>query len=535
MTVSAKQEKPRVLLDISDLDQQFQIVWDDDIQGNITIVEDGDGGTVIASTPAESGTYRLVVVVSGTSVDVYLDGSTIGGTVTLANAFDWDNGDGNLKAFLGCEVYNWDFAHRNSPWQTNFYRGVMENVQIWNSAWDAADVTSDFGDIDGTIAGGTEPAVNQLARYELTASLATTETKLSHVGAETLLDGITIAFANGGSPTAFIGGDYHTFGVVDGIFKDNAIAFTQQYNIFAKPVDLEFSTFDNGSSYPAAGGNTILNATTDIVDEAAIFTEVITPPGDLVRTGWSGTTHCDRMFVAPGQIAQNQSATPSLTAANGAMTVQPITGNGWFEASPTAANEWAIFGLTSTPGSNHSAALINFGIYFQPDGTVDIRELNVETDSAIATYVIGDVFRVRRIGTAVTYYKNGSLFKTSGATSSGTIYGRVHPLEEGYGLIDCKITYTRPVRILGIGDPGALTGIYSPDYKRVETLTIESIDINIGGSPAAVVVSDTYFGNMTSPGAGEVVVNGKTGWLSFNAADDGSAITGDVTVLFEKV
>jgi hypothetical protein len=533
LTTSALQEKPRVLLDISDDTQQFQIVWDDDIQGNITIVEDGDGGTVIASTPTNGSTYRLVVTIAGTAVNVYLDGNTTPiGTVTLANAYDWDNGDGQLKAFLGCEMFNWDYSQRHTPWQTNFYRGVMENVQLWNVTWNTTDVTNDFGDIDGVI--GSQPAANLVARYELTQSLAATETKLSHAGAEALHEGITIAFANGASPTAFIGGDYHTFGVVDGIFKDNAIAYTQQYNIFTKPVDLEFSTFDNGSAYPAAGGNTVLNATTAIVDELAIFTEIVNPPVDLGISSWSGTTHCDRLFVAPGQIFQSQLVTPSTTTSYGGMTVQPITGDGWFEGGPCSNNEWTIFGLTSTPGSNHSASLIDFGFYLQRDGTVDIHENNVQIVDAVATYVVGDVFRVRRIGTAVTYYKNGVLIHTSAATSSGTIYGRVHPIEESYGLTDCRITYTRPARVLAAGNPATLTGIYDPDYSRCETLTPESISINIGGSPATVVVSDTYWGNMTVPGPGEVVFNGKSGWLSFNAADDGAAITGDITVIFEK-
>jgi len=40
---------------------------------------------------------------------------------------------------------------------------------------------------------------------------------------------------------------------------------------------------------------------------------------------------------------------------------------------------------------------------------------------------------------------------------------------------------------------------------------------------------------MTTPGPGQVVVNGDIGWLVFNAGDVGSAITGDVTVVFEKV
>ena len=527
--IASAQEKPRILLDISDSVQQFQIVWDDDIQGNITIVEDGDGGTVIASTPANGSTYRLVVVVSGTAVTVYLDGNTTPiGSLTLANAYDWDNTGGDpLIAFLGCGVYKWSHLQRNTPWQNNFYRGELKNVQFWNVAWDTTDVSNDFGDITAVI--GSKPAGNLVARYELTQSLATLETKLSHVGAEALDEGITIAFANGVAPTAFIADDYHTFGVVDGILKDNAIAFTQNFSIYFKPTDTSFSDFDNGQT-----ASTISASTTAIVDEKAIFAfeDIRDPVIDPIFNSFLSDL---KMKTAPGQIFQNQSVSPSDVSVYGGITVQPITGNGYFEGSPSHGNDRVTFGLTDSPGNNHSSALIDFGIRFNDNGDVDIVELNVVVSAAIGTYVTGDVFRITRTGTAITYQKNGGLIFTSGTTSSGTVYGRVHPTEEGYGLTDCKITYTRPGHILTVGDPVGVTGFFDPEFIIVETGTVESISINIAGSPATVVISETYYDNMTAPGPGEVVVNGDMGWLLFNAADVGSAITGDVTVVFEKV
>ena len=523
-TASSKQERPRTLLDISDDTQQFQILWDSSIQGNIQIVEDGSA-TTIASTPANSGTYRLIVVVNGTSVDVYLDDAVIGSTVTLDNAFDWDNGDGKLKAFLGCEIYNLGVPQRHSPWQNNFYRGVMENVQFWNSAWDAADVTSDFGDIDGTIAGGTEPAVNQVARFLLTQSLATLETKVSHFAAETLLEGITIAFANGGGPDAFVATDYHTFGVVDGILKDNATAYSQQYSIYFKPVDLAFSDFNNASAT-----NLIENATTAVVDEVANWHNIVNAPSSTSPQQINNPLA--RMNHTPGQLQQSQSVASGHNNVYGAQTMQHMSGDGYFEGGPGAANEGVILGLDPLVTTSHTAANIAFGIRLEPDGTVDIIEANSVVSADIATYVVGDIFRVRRIGTGVTYYKNGGLIFTSGNTTSATLYGRVSILAAGYQIRDCKITYTRPVYVMSVGEVIGATGVYDPDWFRVETRTPESIDISIAGSPATVVVSNVPFVSMISPAPGEVVVNGVAGWLSFNAGDVGSAVTGEVTVIF---
>ncbi len=521
----SRQERPRVLLDISDETQQFQILWDSSIQGNIQIVEDGSA-TTIASTPANSSTYRLIVIVNGTSVDVYLDDAVIGSTVTLNNAYDWDNGDGKLKAYLGSEIYNWPVVQRHSPWPSNFYRGVMENVQFWNSAWDAADVTSDFGDIDGSIAGGTEPAVNQVARFQLTQSLATLETKLSHVSADALLEGITIAFANGGAPTAFIAGDYHTFGVVDGLMKDNATAYSQQYSIYFKPVDLAFSTFHNASAT-----NLIENATTAIVDEVANWYAIDTPP---TSNSSNTTIPVVRMNYKPGQLHQGENQGFDGHSGEGAMTMQHISGDGWFEGGPCHGNEGTLFGLDPLVTSSHTDLNIAFGIELITDGSVDIVEAGVTTQVGIATYVVGDVFRVRRIGTAITYYKNGVLIHTSGNTTSATLYGRVSMFARSYGLRDCKITYTRPVYVMSVGSVAGNTGAFDPEWWRMETRTPESIDISIGGSPATVTVSNLPFVSMISPGPGEVVVNGVTGWLSFNAADVGSAVTGDVTVIYNS-
>ena len=530
---SSQQEKPRTVLDISDDTQQFQIVWDDDIQGNITIVEDGTP-TIIAATSANSSTYRLVVTVAGTAVTVYLDGNTTPiGTATLGAAFDWDNGDGKLKAFLGCQMYKWDYPQRNSTWESNFYRGEMKNVQLWNVAWNTTDLTNDFGDITSVIV--SQAAANLVARYELTQSLATLETKLSHASVDALDDGITIAMVDGGAPTAFIGGDYHTFGVVDGIFKDNAIAFTQQFSIYFKPTDLSFTTFKNNI------GTSVINASTVVVtDEKAIFTDLNQRSLDYPINQFGGGQIFQYTDVIPGQLFQNEALTFNVINNRGAVTVQPITGDGYFEAGATHGDDACTIGLTSVPGGTRSCTNIDFGIRFKLDGTVDIVEANVVVSAAAGTYVPGtDTFRIQRIGTAITYHKvvagTPALLFTSGNTSTGTVYGCVQTPEEGYGVRDAIITYTRPAHILTVGDSTGFTGFFDPDFLMVETLTPESISINIGGSPATVVVSETYYDNMAAPGPGEVVVNGDIGWLLFNSGDVGSAITGEVTVIFEKV
>jgi hypothetical protein len=82
---------------------------------------------------------------------------------------------------------------------------------------------------------------------------------------------------------------------------------------------------------------------------------------------------------------------------------------------------------------------------------------------------------------------------------------------------------------------GTTTGKYDADFLRVETDIPESVRVLIGGSPATVTVSDTYFEAMVTPGAGTVTINGEAGWLLFNVADIGAVVSGDVTVIFDRI
>jgi len=40
---------------------------------------------------------------------------------------------------------------------------------------------------------------------------------------------------------------------------------------------------------------------------------------------------------------------------------------------------------------------------------------------------------------------------------------------------------------------------------------------------------------MVTPGVGTVTINGEAGWLFFNVADIGAVVSGDVTVIFDRI
>jgi hypothetical protein len=62
--------------------------------------------------------------------------------------------------------------------------------------------------------------------------------KVTHAGAEPLLNGLTIAFSNGTTPS-FTAGDFFTFAVANGLVKDNATRVDYSYGFYVKPIKFE--------------------------------------------------------------------------------------------------------------------------------------------------------------------------------------------------------------------------------------------------------------------------------------------------------
>ena len=505
--VESAQEEDRTIFEISDSVRQFKLVWDEN--GNIGIVEDGSFIT-LTTTPVDGSTYRLVTIVNGTSVDVYLDGSQIGTTHTLSAAYDWQNLGSSLKMYIGARMYSWDYQ-LNSPWPNNFYRGIMENIQLWNVAWTPTDVSNDMGDINGVIV--SQPAANLVARYQLTQSLFGLETKLTHGTADVLYNGLTISFANGASSPAAVTTDYYTFGVCEGILKDDAISFSQEFSLYHNPVDLNFQEFLNDG------------LTSTIPASASVVTDPI---------AWDETSG-NRVNIISGQLADDGTQVSGFSNNHGAVSVQNSTGDCYIQFKIGSSGDDTIVGLTDSPSAIHNFNNINFGIEFKNTGIIDIRESGSVVSAGVATFVSGDEFKIERVGTTVTYYKIISGTPTSiyvsGTASSTTVHARATFDGKGNGIFDCIMNYTRPAYIMDVGNSSTLTGKHDIGYRRIETDTPETISMEINTIPVDVIVSDTYMGNMSSPGPGQVVINGQAGILIFNSADVGGTVTGQVTVI----
>lgn len=127
---------------------------------------------------------------------------------------------------------------------------------------------------------------------------------------------------------------------------------------------------------------------------------------------------------------------------SGASSVQSISGDGYVEATVTNIGTHRAFGLvTSDP--DHDLSPFQYGIYWT-GSTLGVYENTgsgpVEVYAqGLTSIALGDVFRIQRAGTAVTYKKNGATFYTSGASSSGALYVDTAYLSDGSPIADVKL------------------------------------------------------------------------------------------------
>jgi hypothetical protein len=550
--VAQRQEDERILISIEDTiggataGRAFRVWWEDPT-GLISVEQDGVF-TTLAPTPADGFTYRVVVIVDGSGavgapgISVFVDGVIAGAPVPFGGGgtFDWSNPGGSLVAYVGSRVF--PFWQLETPHPFYFFRGDMINIQYWNVPFAAADIAADFG----ASPGGIIPAYSLppfalttllVGRHELIASLTGTETKTTHIASETFINGIDIAFA-AGIGTDFQDTDYFTFGVMDGIWKDNAIEMTQQFSMYVKPVDLTFSDYDNGSA-----GTTIPGAPV-VVTEQLTFRE--NSIGGVTQL-WNSE------MLRPGAIELVASGTDTGAVAHQGI-VSGTSGNVTFSVLH-GFMECSV-GLTDSPASISgtdyrytTSGTFTHALRFNDDGTVDAYANNIIDvtgggGTAITTYVAGDEFEIIKTGATISYNKNSGLIFTSGvAAPASTLYPKITGNTAGgqtgpafsRGIFDAEVTFTRPALFMDIGIPGSSSGKYDSNFLRVETDIPESVRVLIGGSPATVTVSDTYFEAMVTPGAGTVTINGEAGWLLFNVADIGAVVSGDVTVIFDRI
>lgn len=103
----------------------------------------------------------------------------------------------------------------------------------------------------------------------------------------------------------------------------------------------------------------------------------------------------------------------------GAFSIETIAGDGYVEVTADSTTVDRIFGL-SFDDPDQSWNTVEFGIHM--DSTAIAAAIENGSYHGGISYVVGDVFRVERVGTTVSYKKNGTTFYTSTISSTGALH-----------------------------------------------------------------------------------------------------------------
>lgn len=508
---SKYQETTSTLLSLEDDNQAFRIVW---TNGTNMVIDHGltSGATTaltVATASAAGTTFRIIVVLNGTTCQVYKDNVLLN-TLTISN-FNFSSPSPYFKAYLGAQVYNRGF-NSTYPMPWGFFRGSINNFQMWNVAWDATDVSNDFGSITGVIS--SKPNANLLTRLQMTEPLV--ETKLTHNTPEVLVDGITIGFNNNVSSPAnsFIASDFYTVGVVDGLLKDNSTSFNHSFTTYNyADVNVNFNDIKN-----------------------SIGTNVIGP----ISTPISIPVHCYQYDIVGSPSAQNtlhsagQFNIFSTNIGGSAQTTSSfeiMVGDGQFDFNVQHDNTIGMYvGLSTTIGVTTAIADYHYSIYFDPDRVTARIRLGSTTNVGTAmTYIGSDRFTIKRVGNVITFLVNGVLWHTVSGASTNPLQMRLwHNSTSGIsqGIVYAKMTLTTTRDVMFVGDVLNSTGCFNKTFVQVDATNVNSCKFYIDGILAPVTVSNTYMTIMAIPAAGAITFSSLMGLLLFNPADVGKVVTG---------
>jgi hypothetical protein len=131
--------------------------------------------------------------------------------------------------------------------------------------------------------------------------------KTTHTGVQDLIDGITIAFANGDSPPAWVNTDYYTFAGADALVKDNATTLFIEHNWYSAPASYATisTTIPGGLEITIPEAVTASFITLEVDSPRVHEFEIDSSPVTLVRGDGSSPAPNEVTVYADGRIQFN--------------------------------------------------------------------------------------------------------------------------------------------------------------------------------------------------------------------------------------
>lgn len=504
MTIKSSQPQtaPSILMEVidtTDANSRLFLDWNGNVTGQTSYVNlrlaYKTSNLIFGAHPTDGLEHRVVFVINGTSVVCYLDGVQFGTSQTLASALDLANLNDTLMATLG--------ATRRLGRLRYSFEGNMTNVQMWNAAWTASNVTYDFANqqslITSDVGESTITLANLQAHFKHTEPLV--ESKATHSALEDTIEGVTLQFVNSSVGTSFVAGDYYTYGVVEGVLKDNATSLYSASNVYYAPTVRDRTDFDNGGVIKLYGSG--MNGTT-MAWEPTLSSDVVNINSSTnLATSVSGTTYVRSRHLFDGDFDIS-------------MTNVDATQGGVFEIGITTPY--------NSPSMTTNGMLVNTGFIISGASTkirLNFTLLGTEYGDFRGS---NNVFRIVRVGTVLTFYINGVLKYTSAAGSSSG-FVRVTSVTTSataanMGVV--TINVATPYAGIYMGTSANKTGMFDQDFYNLDYDSPYSTmyNLKIDGQPIAAM----HTNGTTLPGVREVTPVGAM--FRCNTADVGKTLTG---------
>jgi len=468
-------------------------------------------------------TSTVLPVNTGFNASSYLTGIT--NFINLGNGMMLTRQNsylGNLGSYgQTAQLVNW--AGDGNKAGGNFAHIVWENFGWNGSAWISGSVTS----------------------------------KPTHATTDLLDNGVTLTFNDGVSTPSFTATDSYVFSVCNGILKDNATTMSYQNGLYFKPIT-SGNVFYPSTLTTTAGnvgaihwGNLITSGQNITVDGLnrlnvpGLSSNLVTSTGTVsnyVPAYPVGGQSTD-LLIGDFQVDfTNLSGVNNFLAGVGnfdprnfldPVYPQPSTSpTGYYEYN--GASGFNSGQVNNGPGQL-GALTFNFYVnagtikYYYWTGAAGSRLFNY---SNAITVTGSDTISIQRVGTTVSYLKNGTVIATISTVvptqplrvSMGTAgTSQAAPFVSPTATISTNgtLTYTY------LGDPVAKTGIYDPLYYITEQLSGGLTNININGTPAAHL----YYNSYANPNPGEIAILAWEGIAIGNVANAGQTITGNYSWL----
>lgn len=332
--------------------------------------------------------------------------------------------------------------------------------------------------------------------------------KLVHSSAETLTNGVTLAFQNG-SGTSFVNGEYYTFGVVKGLLKDNTTSYATTLETYWGPMRIGTTFSGVVRQYPSVGPVTWKRKSSALI---------VNPDNSLVNK--SVTRPYPMYAYSTNRVFGDFSITGTV--------------------SPGTTNKMLCIGLSTARGGGYTYSSvpswhddndIENDIGFRMNGTSFQPEVTGVTAGSSTTITTANTpWEIRRVGTTITFYVNGVLKHT---ITGNSIHSYVIRILYSYVANATQAFHTvEPITVASsgvgyyteAGDSLSGTGVFDPAFISVDDSPSAkaAFQMSLNGVPVSYVLQRAT----TPPGPGEVNVIGEHGDFLFNAADVGKTVTG---------